>query len=159
MLDTAPLSAARKVSNSANATHVVSHDATRQPAQTCAPEEIGAVASPAVAPIPDSTKTRRATLFRRALVDSRSVRHARGDMGMLLAFARRPPPLAATWRARYGFRLGFAHRVPKTPRRPPVVAHPRHPSKYDHLTFRHAREQIAIAVFSHLLMDGFGQSF
>jgi hypothetical protein len=75
---------------------------------------------------PTSTKTRRAALFRRALVDPRSVRHARGDMGTILAFARRPPPLAATWRARCGGRPGFARRVPKTPRRPPVVAHPRH---------------------------------
>lgn len=31
-----------------------------------------------------------------------------------------------TWQARYGSRPGFARRVPKTPRRPPVVAHPRH---------------------------------
>jgi len=46
-------------------------------------------------------------------------------MGTLLAFASRPPPLAATWRARYGSRLGFARRVPMTPRRPPVVGAPR----------------------------------
>jgi hypothetical protein len=49
------------------------------------------------------------------------VRHARGDRGTLLAFASRSPPLAATWRARYGSRHGFARRVPLTPRRPPVV--------------------------------------
>ena len=49
------------------------------------------------------------------------MRHARGDMGTLLAFASRPPPLAATWRARCGSRLGFARRVPLTPRRPPIV--------------------------------------
>lgn len=49
------------------------------------------------------------------------MRHARGDMGTLLAFARRPPPLATTWRARCGSRPGFARRVPMTPRRPPVV--------------------------------------
>jgi len=53
------------------------------------------------------------------------VRHARGDMGTLLAFARRPPPLTTTWRARCGSRLGFARRVPMTPRRPPVVGAPR----------------------------------
>ena len=48
------------------------------------------------------------------------MRHERGDMGTLLAFASRPPPLAAIWRARCGSRLGFARRVPTIPRRPPV---------------------------------------
>ena len=43
----------RKVSISVSATRPVSHDAQRQPAQTCAPEGIGAVARLAVAPIPD----------------------------------------------------------------------------------------------------------
>ena len=76
-------------------------------------------------------KTRRAVLFRRAIVDLRSVRHARGDLGTLLAFASHPPLLAATWRARCGGWPGFARRVPKTPRRPQIVAHPRHLRKYD----------------------------
>jgi len=77
-------------------------------------------------------KTRRAALFRRAIVDPLSVRHAHGDLGPLLAFANHPPPLAATWRARCGGWPGFARRVPKTPRRPQIVAHPRHLRKYDH---------------------------
>ena len=50
------------------------------------------------------------------------MRHARGDMGTPLAFARCPSPFATTWRVRCGSRPGSAHRVPKTPRRPPVVA-------------------------------------
>ena len=81
----------------------MSHDAKRQPAQTCALKGIRAVARPAVAPIPDLHEDTPRGLFRRALVDPRSVRHAHGDMGTLLAFARRPPSLAATWRARCGF--------------------------------------------------------
>ncbi|MEO9114116.1 MAG: hypothetical protein ABI387_15835, partial [Lacunisphaera sp.] len=52
-------------------------------------------------------------------------------LGTLLAFARRPPPLAATWRARCGGWPGFARSVPKTPRRPQIVAHTRHLRKYD----------------------------
>lgn len=34
---------------------------------------------------PTATKTRRATLFRRALVEVRAIRHARGDLGPLFA--------------------------------------------------------------------------
>lgn len=88
-----------------------------------------AVTRKAEARVPTATKARRAALFRRALADLRGNRNERGDLGPLLAFASRPPPLATTWRARCGSRLGFAHRVPKTPRRPTVVAHPRHVRK------------------------------
>jgi hypothetical protein len=76
---------------------------------------------------PTSTKTRRAALFRRAIVEPRSVRHARGDMRTLLAFAGRPPTPSASWRARFGSRPSSARRVPTTPRRPPVVGDPRPP--------------------------------
>jgi hypothetical protein len=62
---------------------------------------------------PTSTKTRRAALFRRALVSSRKRCGRARRLGALFAFARRPPPLAATWRARFGSRLGSAHRVPR----------------------------------------------
>lgn len=77
---------------------------------------MAAVAGLPDAPFPTTTKTRRATLFRRALVEiaeraARARRH-----GAAPRFASRPPPLAATWRARCGGRLGCALRVPKTPR-------------------------------------------
>jgi len=93
---------------------------------------MAAVAGLPDAPFPTTTKTRRAALFRRALVEiaeraARARRH-----GAAPRFASRPPPLAATWRARCGGRLGFARRVPKTPRRPTVVSHPRQGRKWDH---------------------------
>ena len=51
--DTGPLTQKRNVWTFVSATQSVLHDAKRQPAQTCAPEEIGAVAALAVAPISD----------------------------------------------------------------------------------------------------------
>jgi hypothetical protein len=100
----------------------VSHDAKRQPAQTCALEGIGGSRPPGRCAYSRPPR-RHAALpcFGVPSWTSRSVRHARVDMGTLLAFARRPPLLVATWRARYGCRPGSARRVPKTPRRPPAV--------------------------------------
>ena len=99
----------------------MSHDAQRQPAQTCAPEEPGRRPEGSC-PVSDLHEdTPRAALFRRAIVEpaERAARARR--QGDAPRFASRPPPLAATWRARCGSRLGFARRVPLTPRRPPVV--------------------------------------
>ena len=79
---------------------------------------------------PTSPKTRRASLFRRSLGDPRSVRHARGNMGTLLASpAFAGHHLVGPLRSR----LSSVRRVPMTPRRPPVVARPRHLLKWDQL--------------------------
>lgn len=56
----------------------------------------------------------------------------------LLAFASRPPPLAATWRARFGLRLGCARSRPETPRRPPGSRLRRHDLKMGSTLFRRA---------------------
>ena len=60
LIDTAPLTLKRNVSIFISAMRHVSHDAKRQPAQTCAPEGTRAVPGPVVALFPTSTKTRRA---------------------------------------------------------------------------------------------------
>jgi len=110
------------------------------------------------APVPTSTKTRRAALNRRALVP-------RGACGTRPetwdALRSRPPSTSAGHHLASTLRLPARLRSsrPMTPRRPPVVAHSRHPSKYDHLTVRYAPERIAIAVFPHLPLNGFNQGF
>ena len=116
------LSSTRKVSDYVSATCPCRITPSADPARSCAPAGIGAVAGLAVAPIPDLHEdTPRCAVSPCPRGPAEHVRYGRGDLGTLFAFARRPPPLAATWRAPCGSRLGFARRVPKPPHRPPVA--------------------------------------
>ncbi len=104
----------------------MSHNARSQPARPV-PEKMVALASPGLARISDRHEgTPRAALFRRATVQTAGCTARARRHGEAPRFARRPPPQAATWRARCGGWLGFARHVPKTPRWPTVVANPRH---------------------------------
>ena len=116
------LSSTRKVSDYVSATCSCRITPSAELARSCAQAGIGAVAGLPVAPIPDLHEdTPRCAVSPCPRGPAEHVRYGRGDLGTLLAFARRPPPMTATWRAPCGSRLGFARCVPKTPHRPPIV--------------------------------------
>jgi len=156
MLDTAPLSAARKVWISVNATHGVSHDAQRQPALTCAGGREQGRGRPRRLPdLHEGTPRCAESACPRA---SRSVRQARGDRGrssLSPAVRLRWPPPGE--HAAVGGLASLLASPDSAPAAGCGASAP--PIEIRSLTFRHARERIAIAVFPHLLTDGVSQGF